>query len=99
MTLMRLGALVAGLVLAGMTGVALGSSGSGPAHSILLSPGMAVGYAGLTCTAYKGTTSTNAQLVCVRNDLQGFGVIVSQEQVLVAKNVNGKIVVLFRRKQ
>jgi hypothetical protein len=98
MTLIRLGVLAAGLVLAGMTGVALGSGG-GPGHSILLTPGMAVGYAGLTCTAYKGTTTANADLVCVRNDLQGFGVVVSKQQVLVAKTVNGKIVVLFKRNQ
>jgi hypothetical protein len=67
--------------------------------SITLSPGMAVGYAGLTCTAYMGTTASNANLVCVRNDLQGFGVVVSKAQVLVAQTVNGKIVVLFKRKQ
>jgi hypothetical protein len=96
MTLIRLVALVGALVLAGMAGVALGG---GRLRSIVLSPGMAVGYAGLTCTAYKGTTTTNADLVCVRNDLQGFGVVVSQHEVLVAKTVNGKIVVLFKHTQ
>ena len=98
MTLIRLGALAAALALAGMTGVALGSGG-GRVKSILLSPGMAVGYAGLTCTAYKGTTPTNADLVCVRDDLQGFGVVVSQQEVLVAKTVNGRIRVLFKHAQ
>lgn len=85
---------LAALVMA--TGVALASS-SGGARSITLSPGMAVGYAGLTCTAYAGTTATNANLVCVRNNLAGFGVIVSQAQIIVAKSVKGKIQVFFRK--
>jgi hypothetical protein len=65
--------------------------------SISLTPGMAVGYAGLTCTAYAGTTPTNANLVCVRNNLAGFGVVVSQSEVIVAKSVSGKIQVVFRK--
>jgi len=53
-------------------------------------PGMAVGYAGLTCTAYAGTNATNGNLVCVRDNLVGFGVVVSQAQVIVAKAVKAR---------
>jgi hypothetical protein len=85
---------LAALVMA--TGVALAAS-TGGSRSVSLTPGMAVGYAGLTCTAYAGTTALNANLVCVRNNLAGYGVIVSQAQVIVAKSVKGKIQVFFRK--
>jgi hypothetical protein len=79
----------------GAAGGAFASSGS-TVKSIALTPGGAVGYAGLTCTAYAGTTALNADLVCVRNNLTGFGVVVSQAQVIVAKSVKGKIQVFFK---
>jgi hypothetical protein len=72
------------------------SATSGGVKAITLIPGQAVGYAGLTCTAYAGTTPINGNLVCVRNNLVGFGVVVSQGQVIVAKSVHGKIHVFFK---
>jgi hypothetical protein len=62
-----------------------------------LGPGQAVTYGGVTCTTYAGTTATNANIVCVRNNLKGYGVVVSQDTVVVAKQVNGKVVVAFRK--
>jgi hypothetical protein len=64
-------------------------------RAVTLSPGMAVQYAGLTCTAYAGTTPTNANLVCVRDNLLGYGVVVSQAQVIIARSGGGKIKVVF----
>jgi len=79
-----------------VAGVAYAAS-AGSVKSILLTPGMAIGYAGLTCTAYAGTTPTNANLVCVRNNLLGYGVVVSQATVIVAKSKGGKIQVVFKK--
>jgi len=84
-----------GAAALGAAGGAFASSGT-TVKSIALTPGMAVGYAGLTCTAYPGSSATNADLVCVRNNLLGFGVVVSQDQVIVAKSIKGKIQVFFR---
>ena len=91
-TLMALG----GAAALGATGAAFGSQDRSSV-TIQLHPGGAFIYAGVTCTAYPGTTATNADLVCVRNDLRGYGVIMSQDQILIAKKVNGKIVVAFRK--
>jgi hypothetical protein len=91
-------------LLAGTAAVAaLGSAGAvwaagGPTKAFALKPNQAITYSGLTCTAYKGTTATNASIVCVRNNLAGFGVVVSQDSVVVAKRVNGKIKVMFKSK-
>jgi hypothetical protein len=85
-----------GAVALGAAGGAIAANQGGGTRSIQLTPGTAVGYAGLTCTAYAGTTATNADLVCVRNNLLGFGVVVSQAQVIVAKSNHGKIKVYFR---
>jgi hypothetical protein len=86
---------VVGAVALAVAGEAF-SATSGTVKAITLSPGMAVGYAGLTCTAYAGTTPMNGNLVCVRDNLVGFGVVVSQDQVIVAKAVRGKIHVYFK---
>jgi hypothetical protein len=90
----KLVGLIAAIGL-GAAGGALASGGGG-AKAVVLLPGMAVNYAGLTCTAYAGSTPLNADLVCVRNNLLGYGVVVSQAQVIVAKSIAGKIKVFFR---
>ena len=69
-----------------------------PQKALILIPGQAIGYGGMTCTAYKGTTPTNANMVCVRNDLKGYGVIISQETIIVAKQQGTKFNVVFRGK-
>jgi hypothetical protein len=79
-------------------GAALGGTGSAKQKAIVLQPGQAVSFAGLTCTAYAGSTSTNGNLVCVRNNLAGFGVIVSQQTILVAKRSGTKLKVVFKTK-
>jgi hypothetical protein len=81
------------LVAAGLAS-AIGSGRS--ANVMPLQAGQAISYAGLTCSTYAGTTATNANIVCVRNNLRGFGVVISQETVLVAKQINGKVKVYFR---
>ena len=91
----KLVGLIAAIGL-GAAGGALASGGGGGAKAVVLLPGMAVNYAGLTCTAYAGSTPLNADLVCVRNNLLGYGVVVSQAQIIVAKSVAGKIKVFFR---
>jgi hypothetical protein len=83
-------------VALGVTGAALAARQTKGTQSIILQAGQAVGYGGLTCTAYAGTTATNAQIVCVRNNLRGFGVIVSQDRILVAKKTGSKIQVVFK---
>ncbi|HVU79160.1 MAG TPA: hypothetical protein VHC67_16405 [Gaiellaceae bacterium] len=89
--------LVAGIVLATVGTVdASVSAPRGKAYTLL--PGQAVTYAGLTCTAYKGTTAANANIVCLRTNLVGYGVVVSQSAVVVAKKTNGKIHVVFKTK-
>jgi len=91
--------LIAGLV----SGIILGSAGAVGAavhaqhnNTYTLLAGQSVTYAGLTCTAYKGTTPVNSNVVCVRNNLVGYGVIVSQSAVVVAKRTNGKVKVYFK---
>jgi hypothetical protein len=91
-------------MLAGVAaGVVLASTGTvraaldGPKDKAYgLVPGQAVTFAGLTCTAYKGTSPTNSNLVCVRNNLVGYGVVVSQAAVVVAKRVNGNVKIVFK---
>lgn len=88
---------LAAVVLA-VIGAATADAGTKPGTAIQLRPGMAIGYSGMTCTAYKGTTPTNANLVCVRNDLKGYGVIISQGGIVVAKQTGTKFVVVFKGK-
>lgn len=82
-----LGAL-AGIASAQLTGANL--------KAVVLKPQQAVTYGGLTCTAYSGTTATNANLVCVRNNLRGYGVIISQDTVVVARKTGAKVHVVFK---
>lgn len=85
-------------VALGVTGVALAAPPTTATKAAVLTPGMAVTYGGMTCTAYSGTTATNANLVCVRNNLKGYGVVISQDSVIVAKQVGTKFSVVFKRK-
>lgn len=85
-------AALAALVLAGV------AAGSKPIQAITLIPGQAVIYGGMTCTAYTGTTKLNANMVCVRNDLKGYGVVISQQAVIVAKQNGSKFTVVFKGK-
>jgi hypothetical protein len=77
---------------------ATASAGTKPSTAIVLKPGDAISYGGMTCTAYKGSTPTNADMVCVRNDLKGYGVIISQGGIVVAKQVGTKFNIVFRGK-
>lgn len=92
-----LAGLLAGGVL-GSTGVALAAHGAAHGNATPLAAGQAVSFAGLTCTAYAGSTVSNSNVVCVRSNLKGYGVVVSQETVIVAKQVNGKVKVLYKVK-
>jgi hypothetical protein len=85
---------------AAVLGVAGGALAANTPHlsAVVLKPGQAVYYSGLTCTAYAAKTAANANLVCVRNDLKGFGVIVSQSSVIVAKQTGSHITVVFKTK-
>jgi hypothetical protein len=85
----------AAAVLAG-TGGALAATQQTHGNAIVLQPGQAVSYAGLTCTTYAGSTSTNGNIVCVRNNLHGYGVVVSQKQIIVAKQSGSKLKVVFK---
>jgi hypothetical protein len=82
--------------LATTGGAAFAATHGGPSATVLHS-GQAVTFGGITCTAYTGTTATNANIVCVRNNLKGYGVVVSQDTVVVAKQVKGKVVVAFKK--
>lgn len=90
-----LAGLAAGIVV-GSAGVAGATLTRSSTKAIPLTPGQAVSYSGLTCTAYGGATLADADIVCVRDNLKGFGVVVSQSEVVVAKRVSGKIRVFFR---
>lgn len=87
--------------LALLVGAALGAAGAaaggGSGNALVLNDNQAVTHAGVTCTAYAGTTPTNANLVCVRDNLQGYGVIISQENVAIARRVKGKVKIVFTR--
>jgi hypothetical protein len=82
----------------GVTGGAFAATNGSVLNAINLKPGQAVDYSGLTCTAYASTTAANANLICVRNNLKGFGVIISQQQVIVAKRTGSQIKVVFKTK-
>jgi hypothetical protein len=82
----------------GATSVALGAMRQTHGNAIVLQPGQAVSYAGLTCTTYAGTTPTNANIVCVRNNLAGYGVVVSQQTIIVAKSAGSSLKVVFKTK-
>ena len=84
------------MALLGAASVGLAGHGQSQQQAIVLQPGQAVRFAGLTCTAYAGTTPTNANLVCVRNNLAGFGVVVSQQTIVVAKRTGTKLKVVFK---
>jgi hypothetical protein len=83
--------------LAASAGAAVAATHGGAPRATVLSRGQAVTFGGITCTAYAGSTATNANIVCVRNNLKGYGVVVSQDAVIVAKQVNGKVVVAFKK--
>ena len=80
----KVAALVAGAVV-GSAGFAVAANG--PVKAIVLKNQQGATWGGITCTAYAGTTATNSNMVCVRNDLKGYGVIVSQSAVVVARRV------------
>jgi len=88
-------AVAVGAVCAG--GAVAAVSANKPPTAIKLSSGQAVTFGGITCTAYDGTTATNANIVCVRNNLKGYGVVVSQDMVIVAKKTGAKVVVAFKQ--
>ncbi len=92
----RLSVLVALFAVLGGASVGFAGTGQSQLKAIVLQPGQAVRFAGLTCTAYAGTTPTNANLVCVRNNLAGFGVVVSQQSIVVAKRAGSKLKVVFK---
>jgi hypothetical protein len=94
----RILAVIGAAAVLGATSVALGAIRQAHVNAIVLQPGQAVTYAGLTCTTYKGTTPTNANIVCVRNNLAGFGVVVSQQQIVIAKKSGSKVQVVFKTK-
>ena len=66
-----------------------------PKRALILSAGQAVIYGGMTCTTYTGKVPN---MVCVRNDLKGYGVVISQQQIIVAKQEGTKFAVVFRGK-
>ena len=92
----RILAVSGAVTVLGATSVALGALRQAPAKAIVLRPGQAVTYAGLTCTTYPGTVPTNANIVCVRNNLAGFGVVVSQQTIIVARKAGTGVRVVFK---
>jgi hypothetical protein len=84
------------VIIAVYAGNAYANRAAPPAKAVSLSAGQAVHYAGLTCTTYAGTTAMNADIVCVRDNLRGFGVVVSQQTVVIAKRSGGKVKVVFK---
>ncbi len=91
-------AVAGGAVVLGAAGGAFAATDQSNLKAIVLQPGQAVAYSGLTCTAYAGTTALNANLVCVRNNLQGFGVVVSQQTIVIAKKSGSSVKVVFKTK-
>jgi hypothetical protein len=92
----RIFAVIGAAAVLGATSVALGAIRQAHGNAIVLRPGQAITYAGLTCTTYRGTTPTNANIVCVRNNLAGFGVVVSQQQIIIAKKAGSDVKVVFK---
>jgi hypothetical protein len=88
--------LAAGVLLA-TAGAAIAARGADQPKAIPLAVGQAVSYAGLTCTTYAGDTAATANLVCVRSNLKGYGVVISQRAVLIARQLaGGKVKVVFK---
>jgi hypothetical protein len=87
-------AFVAGAVIggAGIAGAAVADK------AIVLTDHQAVSHDGITCTAYDGKTAFTGNLVCVRNDLKGYGVVISRTNVTIARSVKGTVKVIFTRK-
>lgn len=87
------------LVIAAAVFSAAGIATAGPQPTaVVMKAGQAITYGGMTCTAYTGTRPSNANLVCVRNNLHGYGVVISQESVIVAKQDGTKFSVVFKGK-
>ena len=94
----RILAVIGAAAVLGATSVALGAIRQAHGNAIVLRPGQAITYAGLTCTTYPGTTPTNANIVCVRNNLAGFGVVVSQQTIIIAKKAGSGVKVVCKTK-
>jgi hypothetical protein len=94
----RILAVIGAVVVLVAASAAFGAMRQAHTKAIVLQPGQAVTYAGLTCTTYRGTTPTNANIVCVRNNLAGFGVVVSQQTIIVAKKAGTGTKVVFKTK-
>jgi hypothetical protein len=90
----RQAAVVAAVAAAAAAG---GAVAAGHGNAIVLGDKQAVTHGGITCTAYKDTSAPDANLVCIRNNLRGYGVIVSATKIVVAKEQKGKIQVVFQR--
>lgn len=93
----RVAAATAVAVGAVCAGGAVAAVRENPPTATKLNSGQAVTFGGITCTAYNGTTATNANIVCVRNNLKGYGVVVSQDLVIVAKKSGAKVIVAFKK--
>jgi hypothetical protein len=87
--------LVVGIVLAS-AGAGYAALRAAPVKAVVLQPNQAITYGGLTCTAYAGTSPTNANLVCLRSDLKGVGVVVSRASVIVGRRKGSTVKVLFQ---
>jgi hypothetical protein len=88
-------AVVAAVAAAAAAGGAIAASHG---NAIVLSDKQAVTHGGITCTAYRDNGAKDANLVCIRNNLRGYGVIVSATQIVVAKELKqGKIRIVFQR--
>ncbi len=94
----RILAVTGAVAVLGATSVAFGAIRLTHGNAIILRPGQAVTFAGLTCTTYSATKATNANIVCVRNNLAGFGVVVSQQTIIVAKKSGSSVKVVFKTK-
>jgi hypothetical protein len=92
----RILAVAGASAVLGATSVAVAANDHSHLNAFVLRAGQAVAYGGLTCTAYAGTTATNADIVCVRNNLRGFGVIVSQQTIIIAKRSGSSTKVVFK---
>jgi hypothetical protein len=86
------------VMVLGAGSVALGAIRGNGTKAIVLKPGQAITYAGLTCTTYAGTVPANANIVCVRNNLAGFGVVVSKQSIIIAKKAGSGVKVVFKTK-
>jgi hypothetical protein len=80
----------------GGASVGLAATRQSASKAIVLLPGQSITYSGLTCTTYPASTPSKANIVCVRNNLAGFGVVVSQQSIIVAKQTGAKVEVVFK---